>query len=78
MEYIGEKTFKVYKFGDYFVEVAHSDGEWNAWLYREGYGTRLYLFGAVENEVLSEGAFIEMISGNIADYLKEYHDNYED
>ena len=73
-------------FGDYRVDMEFKDDSYDAWLYREDYGVKDYMFGCPKEYyntkqkraiTYTPDDFYEMIEANIDDYIRDYREEYE-
>ncbi len=74
----GIKTY-VYEVGNDFMvdivdDVDRSLGEpiWNVYLYKEGYGTKMYMFGLPKSQTPTLKDAKSIVQANLPDYCDDY------
>ena len=74
IENLVKETFRC---GEYIIEISETDEAFEAWIYSERYGVKMFMFGA-QKRITPLAEFIEMVDVNFWDYMNMYHDEYED
>ena len=85
MKKIIEKHIQLYDAGDGFMVEIHIDNDaadprkwiWNAWLYKDGYGVKSFMFGVSDKQLAhSLNSFVEMVESNLEQYKEAYNEEY--
>ena len=60
---------------DFMVDVVEDGEAYGAFLYRLGYGVKIFMFGVDKADVTKE-EFLAMVDANLASYVNSYMEEY--
>ena len=67
-----------YKYNDaYLVDITFDGETYGAWIYHKDYGIKDLMFGMPAKQQ-SFTAFISIVEANVADYIEDYAEHFED
>lgn len=80
MERIPNLVIETYKVGEYIIEICKEKvmghDTYGAYLQRDGYGTKEYMFGVSPGDESLDG-FIELVEANLDEYIESYERSVE-
>ena len=73
------KEVKLWKYGEFFVEIRVSQYEYEAWIQHKDCGIMSLLFGMPKEQPdrrITYGQFKEMVANNLDEYIESYREEY--
>ena len=62
---------------DYYIDIVHLHGYYESWVYHEGYGIKMLMFGMPTSDI-SKKEFVDLAFSKIDEYIRDYKSEYED
>ena len=66
-------TIRVHYDAAFYCDITRNAGVWEVWLYKNGCGAALYMFGLPD---AAEEDAVQMAAANIDEYIKIFNDEF--